>query len=51
MATLYTPQSQAGIMSFYDAPSKGPKVGPKVVLIAIVAFAIILIIINHVAAV
>lgn len=51
MATLYTPQSQAGIMSFYDAPSKGPKVGPKAVLIAVIAFAIVLIIINHFAAV
>ncbi len=51
MATLYTPQSQAGIMSFYDAPSKGPKVSDLVVLIAIVVFAIILIIVNHFAAV
>ncbi len=41
MATLYSPQSQAGIMSFYDAPSKGPAVPPKLMLGAIIAFAVV----------
>ncbi|MCL4381580.1 preprotein translocase subunit Sec61beta [Candidatus Marsarchaeota archaeon] len=50
MASLYTPQSQAGVMSFYDAPSKGPKLNPKIVLIAIFVFGIIIILIDHFAA-
>ena len=44
---LFSPQSQAGVMSFYDAPSKGPKVNPKILLIAIFAFAIVIVIIDH----
>lgn len=36
---LQTPQQQAGIMSFYDSPEKGPKVDMKYVLIFIAAFA------------
>ncbi|MCL4383215.1 MAG: preprotein translocase subunit Sec61beta [Candidatus Marsarchaeota archaeon] len=50
MAELYTPQSQAGVMSFYDAPSKGPKINPKLILVAISIFAILIIIINRVIA-
>lgn len=46
MATLYSPQSQAGIMSFYDAPTKGPKISPKAVIVAIMVFAIVIIIID-----
>ncbi len=34
-------------MSFYDAPTKGPKINPKIVLIAVVAFAVIILIVNH----
>lgn len=44
MGTLYSPQSQAGVMSFYDAPSKGPKINPKVIVIAVLVFAIVIII-------
>ncbi|MCL5008170.1 MAG: preprotein translocase subunit Sec61beta [Candidatus Marsarchaeota archaeon] len=44
---LYSPQSQAGVLSFYDAPSKGPKINPKFVLIGITAFAIVILIANH----
>ena len=47
MALLQTPQSQAGVMSFYDAPTKGPKVSPRVVLIAVIAFAVIVLVANH----
>jgi preprotein translocase subunit Sec61beta len=44
---LYSPQSQAGITSFYDAPSPGPKINPKVMLIAVFVFAIFIVILNH----
>lgn len=44
MATLKSPQNQAGITNFYDAQTSGPKMNPKIVLIAIVAFAVIVII-------
>ncbi|MGC8586631.1 MAG: preprotein translocase subunit Sec61beta, partial [Candidatus Micrarchaeia archaeon] len=47
MANLYTPQSQAGVLSFYDAPTKGPKVNPKVLLIIIVVFAVVILAIDH----
>lgn len=50
MATLYSPQSQTGIMSFYDAPTKGPSVNPKIVIAMIMVFAIVVIIIDRVAA-
>jgi preprotein translocase subunit Sec61beta len=48
MALLQTPQSQAGVMSFYDAPTKGPKVNPKIVLIVVIAFAVIVLLANHI---
>ncbi len=47
MALLGSPQQSAGVMSFYDAPTKGPKVNPKIVLILVASFAIIVLIINH----
>jgi preprotein translocase subunit Sec61beta len=47
MANLYTPQSQAGVLSFYDAPTKGPKVNPKIVLGVVIAFAVIILVIDH----
>ncbi len=47
MASLYSPQSQAGVLSFYDAPSKGPKINPKVIMIAVIIFAIAIILIDH----
>ncbi len=50
MAELYTPQSQAGVMSFYDAPSKGPKINAKIILILISLFAIVIIILNRIIA-
>ncbi len=50
MATLYSPQSQAGVMSFYDAPTKGPKLNPKLVLIAIFAIGVMILLLDKFAA-
>ncbi|MGC8662423.1 MAG: preprotein translocase subunit Sec61beta [Candidatus Micrarchaeia archaeon] len=47
MATLGTPQTQAGILSFYDAPEKGPKISAKLVLILVALIAIIILIFDH----
>ncbi|MCL5262524.1 MAG: preprotein translocase subunit Sec61beta [Candidatus Marsarchaeota archaeon] len=47
MASLYSPQSQAGVLSFYDAPSKGPRMNPKLVIAAVVIVAVMIILINH----
>ncbi|MEM0149994.1 MAG: preprotein translocase subunit Sec61beta [Candidatus Micrarchaeaceae archaeon] len=48
MANLYTPQSQAGVLSFYDAPTKGPKMNPKALLIIIVVFALVILVFDHI---
>lgn len=42
-----SPQSSAGILSFYDAQTNGPKLNPKMVLVAVVVFVVIVLIINH----
>jgi preprotein translocase subunit Sec61beta len=34
-------------MSFYDAPTKGPKMGPKLVLLSVVVFALVVVIVDH----
>jgi len=47
MPGLYTPQSSAGIQSFYDAPTKGPKIDPKIVLAIVIAFTIIILVADH----
>ncbi|MGD0510725.1 MAG: preprotein translocase subunit Sec61beta [Candidatus Micrarchaeaceae archaeon] len=47
MAGLYTPQSSAGITSFYDAPTKGPKLNPKVVLAIVIIFTAIILVADH----
>lgn len=47
MAQLSTPQSQAGVMSFYDAPTKGPKLNPKLVLIFVIIFTLVVLVIDH----
>ncbi len=49
MAGLASPQSQAGIINFYDAQTSGPKLNPKIVLALVVIFVIIILIINHIA--
>ncbi|MDE1868873.1 MAG: preprotein translocase subunit Sec61beta [Candidatus Micrarchaeota archaeon] len=47
MAGIASPQSQAGVMSFYDAQTGGPKISPKVMLIAVVAFAVVVLVLDH----
>ncbi len=46
---LNAPQQQAGILSFYDAPERGPKLNAKMVLVAVAAFAIVIMILDHIA--
>ncbi|MCL5429863.1 MAG: preprotein translocase subunit Sec61beta [Candidatus Marsarchaeota archaeon] len=47
MSMLRSPQSQAGILSFYDAQQPGPKLNPKVVLIAVTAFVVAVLVASH----
>lgn len=47
MAALRSPQSQAGILSFYDAQTTGPKLNPKIILVVVVVFVLIVVLINH----
>ena len=47
MPGLYTPQSSAGITSFYDAPTKGPKINPKIVLAIVIIFTVIILVADH----
>ncbi len=44
---MSTPQNQAGVLSFYDAPEKGPLMSPKILLVAVFAFVLIIIILDH----
>ena len=44
---LSTPQQQAGILSFYDAPEKGPRMNAKFVLIVICAFTIAVMVLDR----
>lgn len=44
---LSTPQQQAGILSFYDAPEKGPRLNAKFVLIIIAVFTVCVIVLDH----
>ncbi|MGC8676033.1 MAG: hypothetical protein ACP5T3_00755 [Candidatus Micrarchaeia archaeon] len=48
---LSTPAQQAGILSFYDAPEKGPHITIKALLIGVLVFAVLIIILDHVAAI
>lgn len=43
MATIAGPRSQAGIISFYDAPEKGYLFNQRIFLIAVLGFAIIIV--------
>ena len=47
MANISSPQSQAGIMSFYDAPSKGPKVNPRIIILLVVLFVAVVLMADH----
>ncbi len=44
---LQQPQQQAGVLSFYDAPEKGPSLNVKIVLIVIVIFLVVVLLFNH----
>ena len=44
---LSTPQQQAGILSFYDAPEKGPRMNAKFILILIAAFTVFVMVLDH----
>jgi preprotein translocase subunit Sec61beta len=46
MATIAGPRSQAGIISFYDAPEKGYLFNPKLFLIAVVVFSVLVIVLD-----
>lgn len=48
MPGLYTPQSQAGVMSFYDAPTGGPKINPKFILAFVVLLTAIVLVVDHI---
>ncbi len=48
MPGLSSPQSSAGILSFYDAQTPGPKFNPKIVLAIVVIFVLIVLIVNHI---
>ena len=48
---LSTPQQQAGILSFYDAPEKGPRLNAKFILILISVFTIVVMVLDHFVAV
>lgn len=47
---LSTPQQSAGILSFYDAPEKGPKINVKIIIIAVTLFTLFIVIFDHFAA-
>ena len=44
---INTPQQQAGVLSFYDAPEKGPMINAKIFLIVVAIFVILIIIFDH----
>ena len=48
MPSVSTPQSQAGVMSFYDAPSRGPQINAKMILIVVAVFALVILVLDHV---
>ncbi|MDE1856181.1 MAG: preprotein translocase subunit Sec61beta [Candidatus Micrarchaeota archaeon] len=47
MAGISTPANQAGVMSFYDAPSKGPLLNPRFVLLIVAVFAVAILVLDH----
>ena len=46
---IATPQQQAGVLSFYDAPEKGPVMNARLFLMAVAIFVIIVLIFDHAA--
>ena len=49
MDDVFAPQSGAGVMSFYDAKSRGPKINPKIMLAFIVLFTVIVLVLDPIA--
>ena len=49
MASLNTPQSQAGVLSFYDAPERGPQLNVKVFLAVVIIFIVLVLVLDHAA--
>jgi preprotein translocase subunit Sec61beta len=47
MPGISGPQQQAGILSFYDAPERGPKLNAKIVLVVIAVFTILVLVFDH----
>jgi len=47
MASLGSPQTSAGIQSFYDAQTTGPKIDPRIFIVIVVAFTIIILVADH----
>ncbi|MEM3791349.1 MAG: preprotein translocase subunit Sec61beta [Candidatus Micrarchaeaceae archaeon] len=48
MATISSPQQQAGVLSFYDAPEKGPKIDPRYVIAILIVFVIIVLVMHKI---
>ncbi len=47
MPPLMSPQSQAGIQSFYDAQTRGPKLNPKLMIAIVLIFGLVIMILDH----
>jgi preprotein translocase subunit Sec61beta len=47
MASLSTPQQQAGVLSFYDAPEKGPVFSAKIFLVIVAVFSVVVVLLDH----
>lgn len=47
MPGLFSPQTSAGITSFYDAPTKGPRIDPKILVAAVVILTLVILVADH----
>lgn len=48
MATLGSPQTSAGIQSFYDAQTTGPKIDPRIFIVVVIVFTLVILVIDHI---
>jgi preprotein translocase subunit Sec61beta len=46
---INTPQSQAGVLSFYDAPERGPEFSAKLLLAVVAIFVVLVLVFDHAA--
>ena len=44
---LNTPQQQAGVLSFYDAPERGPEMNVKILLVVVAIFIVLVLVFDH----